>query len=997
MRSRLTFLSLLILCLFATAAHGTVQSLADQVEEITLDNGLRILVLERDFSPTFAAYYEFGVGGAADPKGRSGIAHLLEHMMFKGSENLGSMDRKSEKKLMATLTALWHELDAERAKAEQPFSDYSEERIEELEAEIEAVSAEQKKLIVKNEYDELVTRAGGTSMNASTSWDRTNYFLQLPSNQLTFWFEREAERLLNPVFREFYSERDVVHEERRMRYENRAGGLAQEAMNGMLYRAHPYRTPVIGWPKDIAQLKREDAEAYFKTYYSPSNCTMVIVGNVKMKEIEKLAKKHLGKWKRQEIPQLQITTEPDQQGERRQVVSFDAEPNIDLGWVTVAEGHTDSYSLNILARILGGMNSSRLDQSLVQGSRIASSVYAGQYNARYAGDFNLGGRPTEGNEVAALEAAMIAELQSIQQNGVTDAEVERAKVSTEVSRVRRMQSNLWSAFSIGVTVGSTGRVGYMDEYQDLINQVTADDVKRVANEYLLPDRMCAVEIRRPEDSAGGRAKRGGGGGVQHSHGAPPGERGAAHSKGFKKALKKMEGAPPVEIVTPEIGKDVQRHELASGITVFIKEEHSLPTVSMSLRWRGGTNTLPTDRLAEVEFASTLINEGGTEDLDPAALEIRRDELGLQFNVRIGGSSSSANFWSLKRNFDEAFDLAVDILANPRLDSDRLEVIKGQHIASMKRRYDNPRWGVRLLTDHVFYGDHPRLGHVTTKADVEAVTADQIRDVVQRFLGSDNLTVTVVGDFDADAMLRTIDDKLGALRKAGDSERKWITHAPIHRPGAYILEKELPQPSIQIRQELGADRSTSAEEHAALEILNEVLGGSGFRSRLMERLRSDEGLTYGIYSRMSHEGREGVPGALSIAYQTKQDAVARSIGSVLEIYESLLNDGATEQEIAEQIQTWRNGFIFRFTSPFYSVSRLAEHELNDRPYDRDQKQLADIQKVDVAAVKAVAKKYLNPNNLSICIFGELTPEDETALDERFGVKKLSKDEVFTGGF
>ena len=996
MRARVSVFLTLVLCLLIGTAAAEAPSLSAQVEEIALDNGLRIFVLERDFSPTFAAYYEFGVGGAADPKGRSGIAHLLEHMMFKGTENLGSLNRAKEKKLMARLTALWHELDSERAKVEQPFAKYDAGRVAELEAQIESVSAEQKALIVKNEYDELMTRAGGSSMNASTSWDRTNYFLQLPANQLEFWFQREADRLVNPVFREFYSERDVVHEERRMRYENRAEGLAMEAMNGLLWRAHPYNTPVIGWPKDISQLKREDAEAYFTTYYSPSNCTMVLVGDLDRDEVAALAKKYLSKWKRQELPQLQITTEPEQSGARRQVVSFDAEPNIDLGWVSIPAGHADEYPFEILSGVLGGMNSSRLEQKIVQESRIASSVSAGNYSGRYSGSFEMGGRPTEGHEIAELEAAMIAEIRSIQENGVTDAEVERAKVATEVQRIRRLESNLYSAFTIGVTVGSTGRVAYMDEYARLIDAVTADDVQRVARDYLLPEKMCAVEIRRSQESEGGRPGRAGGG-VEHGHGAPPGDRGAAHSKGFRKALAKLESAAPVAIVTPEIGVDVERRVLPSGITVFIKEERSLPTVAMSLRWRGGSNTLPIEELAKMEFASDLLNEGGTESLEPAALEVRRDELGLSFSVSLGETSSSARFWSLKRNFDESFDLAVDILKRPRLDKDRLDVIKGQHIAQMKRRYDNPRWAVGLLTDHVFYGDDPRLGHTTSKSEVEALTTNDVLDVIQRYLGSDNLTVTVVGDFDKEEMLRTIETKLGDWRPAGDTRREWIAHPRVVRPGAFLLEKDLPQPSISIRQELDVDRADSPEEHAALEILDSVLGGSGFRSRLMERLRSDEGLTYGIYSRTSHEGREGVPGALSIGYQTKRDAVARSIASVLEVYETLMSDGATEQEIAEQIQTWRNGFIFRFTSPFYSVSRLAEHELDDRPYDRDRQQLAQIQRVDVAAVKAVAKKYLDSKTLSICIFGSLTEADEAAIDGRFGLTKLSKDEVFKGGY
>jgi predicted Zn-dependent peptidase len=195
------------------------------VKELRLDNGLRIFVLERAASPTFAALYQFKVGGAFDPKGRSGIAHLLEHMMFKGSRSVGVLDAEKEAGLMRRLSELWHELQVELDREANPFEEADQERISQLKAEIEEVAAEQKKLVVKNEYDEIMTRAGGVSMNASTSHDATTYYLQLPANRLEFWFQTESDRLLNPVFREFYSERDVVGEERRLRYENQPRGM----------------------------------------------------------------------------------------------------------------------------------------------------------------------------------------------------------------------------------------------------------------------------------------------------------------------------------------------------------------------------------------------------------------------------------------------------------------------------------------------------------------------------------------------------------------------------------------------------------------------------------------------------------------------------------------------------------------------------------------------------------------------------------------------------
>lgn len=976
-----------------SAAHAA--SITEEIQLITLENGLRIYVLERPFAPTFAAYYQFQVGGAVDPKGRSGIAHLLEHMMFKGTKSIGTTDYAAEAKIMKELSELWHELDALEQRAEDPFHPADPARIEEVRARIDALTAQQKTHIVKNEYDEIFTRAGGVGMNASTGNDVTRYYLSLPKNQLELWFSMEADRLLNPVFREFYSERDVVHEERRLRVENRAAGLSNEAINRMIYQAHPYGTPVIGWPDDIARLKREDAENYFKLYYSPSNCVMVLVGDVRAPQIETLARKYLSKWERQDLPALQITAEPGQRGVRRQSIEHNSEPQIMLGWRTVPEGHADAYALDVLSSILGGMSSSRLDQGMVQRDRVASNVFAYNATQRYGGDFGVGASPRGESTVQELEAAILAEVARIKEEGVTAEEVERAKVSAEVSRVRRLESNMWLARSIGNAVGLTGSPAYMDEYEERLRAVTAAQVQDVARRYLDDSHLNVVDVVKVEDpgSSGGRSR----GGDAHARGGEPGERGGKHSTGFAAALKRIDGAEDVQIQAPEIGRDVERVELPSGITVFIKEKRDVPVVRMDLTFLGGTGTLPVEDLAPTALGSDLLNEGGTASLTPHELEVRRDELGLSFSLYMGGTQSGGSFWSLSRNFDESFDLAVDILTQPRFDADRLDVLKGQYIQQEKRVYDNPGAAVSRVASRVLTGDHPRLGRVIAKEEIESLTPASIRAIYDRYLGRDNLYVTVVGDFDRTEMLELLEAKLGSWKTAQDTERDWVERDPSVKPGVFVVEKDLPQPAVRIEQEMAIDRGLAPEDHAAIEILNDILGGSGFRSRLMERLRSDEGLTYGIRSGWQHEGRPGVPGGLTIQYQTRKDAVAHSISSVMEEYERIRTGMVSASELQEQIQAWRNRFIFQYDNEFSSVARLMANELDERPYDHDAQQLAFIQKVTAEHVLEVAQRYLDPSKASIFIFGSLTAEDAAELEATYGLTVMSRDDAFPGGY
>jgi len=998
---RCFFLALALCTLTATLAiaveveKAAIPEIAPlDIEEITLANGLRIFVVERTASPTFAAIYQFGVGGAMDPKGRSGIAHLLEHMMFKGTTSVGTLEPGREAAIIERLDQLWDELHVELDRREDPFRQADEEKIARLQAEIEKLAGEQKNLIVKNEYDELMTRAGGVAINASTGNDSTQYFLQLPANRLEFWFRMESDRLLNPVFREFYSERDVVTSERRQSVENSPFGRVSEALDSSLFTAHPYGTPIVGWPKDVMRLRRQDAMDYFTTYYSPSNCVMAIVGDVTTTEVKRLAEKYFSPWKQQQLPRLQVTDEPPQEGERRTIVTFDAQPQLSMAWMTVPEGHPDMYPLDVVSDILGGLSSSRIDRTIVQNERIASRV--GTYHApmRFGGYMMASGTLNQGHEPAELERAIEREIQRIVEGGVTEEELVRSKITVEAARVRRLKSNLGQAFRIVNAVTLSGGTDYMYDYDRRIEAVTAEQVREVTRKYLVPTRKNVVEL---VTAAGVGSSTARGSGFKHERGETYRERGIAHSTGFEQAMALIEAGQPIHLKVPEIGKDVQRVELESGITVFLKEDPSAPSVEMSLVWLGGANTTPIEDLAAFELADQMLTEGGTAELDPFQLEERKDELGMQVSISLSDTQSSADFWSLTRNFAEAFGLAMDMLMEPRLDAERLATVKTQYVDMMRRRYDNPWWGGMIVLNHVFDHDHPRLGYQASRAEIEALTADDIRALWRRYLGRDNLYVTVVGDFEAADMLRTIEERLGGWRTAEDSERVYITREPVVRPGVYVVEKELPNPSVNFGHMIKVDRNAPMEDHAALEVLNDILGGSGFRSRLMERLRSDEGLTYGVYSFVLHQGRPGEPGAIAVSYQTGKDTVAYSISSVLEEVHRIVEQDVTSAEVQEQIEAWRNRFIFRYTNDFYSVRRLMENELDDRSYDFDREELDAVQKVTVADVRRVARQYIKPDNLTVAIFGSLTEADRKALEEKLGLTVLPKDVVFSGGF
>src|ERR1051325_913043 len=348
---RKTRMLIVLLCLGFALSAGELTALYAQnvdlkVIEHTLKNGMKVLMVERHDSPTVALYMQFKVGAVDDPEGKSGIAHMLEHMMFKGSQMYGTTNYKAEVPIMAKIDQTYSDLAAERAKRDSPFQKADEDKIKKLEDQLKSLEEEQKKYIVTDELSQTYGRLGGVGMNATTGNDSTQYFVQMPSNQLEVWAMLEADRIANPVFREFYSERDVVHEERRMRTDTEAEGLLWENFSAAAFHAHPYQRPVIGWPSDIDSLRRDEVLQYFKTFYAPNNAITAIVGDIDPVKTEALLEKYLGAVPSQPQPQRHITEEPIQEGERRVALSLDAQPQVYIGYHIPREGEDDTYALD---------------------------------------------------------------------------------------------------------------------------------------------------------------------------------------------------------------------------------------------------------------------------------------------------------------------------------------------------------------------------------------------------------------------------------------------------------------------------------------------------------------------------------------------------------------------------------------------------------------------------------------------------------------------------
>lgn len=461
------------------------------VREITLPNGMRFLVLRRDGAPTVSFVVEFAVGGVHERLGTTGIAHLLEHLLFKGTTSIGTRDAESERVLFARMDAVHDSL--LRARADRDTS-----RVRSMAERIDALEDTARAYVVPNELDRILTEAGARGLNATTSSEATTYFVELPTNRTEMWFLLESDRMRDPVFREFYSERRVVTEERRLRVETNPGGLLYEAHLAAAFTVHPYGVPVVGYMSDLETLSRRDVASYYRRFYGPNNAVVAIVGDVDPDQIEAWAHQYFGPIPRGEDPPPVLVEEPPQLGERRVTIEWDAEPRLRIGWHVPSALHPDAPALAILASVLTGGRTSRLHRRLVSEDRLATGVFAstGPGN-RFPQLFQIDVIPRSPHTPAEIEAAIYEEVERIATGGPTDSELERVRNQVAAGAVRRIHSNLGLAFQLADSETLEGDWRATFRVSERLRSVGAEDVRRVADLYLTSrNRTVAVLGRR---------------------------------------------------------------------------------------------------------------------------------------------------------------------------------------------------------------------------------------------------------------------------------------------------------------------------------------------------------------------------------------------------------------------------------------------------------------------------------------------------------------------
>ena len=936
-------LASLLLLSSCTALKST--SISIPYEKHTLSNGLEVVIHEDHSDPVVAVYVQYHVGSAREVPGRSGFAHLFEHMLFQGSEHVGD-----------------------------------------------------------DQHFKLVQEAGGT-LNGSTTRDRTNYFEVLPSNQLelALWLESDRMGWLLPGMTQakLDNQRDVVKNERRQNYENRPYGMGGAWIAAALYPPeHPYHWLTIGSQEDLNAASLDDVKSFFSRWYGPNNATLAIGGDVDPKAALALVEKYFGS-----IPRGPEVEKPAPQrvalSADKRLVAEDRvkQPELTRVWTGVESNHADDAALDILARVLTANDTSVLRKALTIDEQLAASVSATNDSSELAGEFSITLRANPGVTLDALESKLDALLARLAREGFTEEQVAQVQGRYESDLLRRQES-------VGPRTSMLANLNCFEKdpgawKKDLERHlaVRAADLKRVLESYVAGKHSIALSIvpkgktelaardSAPAPKIGSTAIAG-----RTSAGEQVAVRTAA-ADGFDRKQKPAAGPAPA-FRAPTVWHDAW----PNGVSVTASPFHEVPLALLTLSVPAGQIYESAPQAGIASLTAELLTQGTKQR---SALEFRAEleRLGASLRAGAGDEELTLSLNVPDRHLDEAAELLAEVVLEPRISEEDFARIQKERLVAIDSRGDQIGTIAANAWRKLLHGDAALgLPSSGTHESIAALKASDLREFWARHAAASAARITYVGSRDADELRGT----LARLSSGWTSSAKLAPPVVDRRPAIdktriYLVDKPgAAQSEIRIGEL--CDSAISPRWYA-LQVLNQPLGGN-FSSRINMNLREDKGYTYGARSAFDG-GRTWGQFVASAAVQTEmlkdevKDAdgkvvqekrvIASTRESVAEFMKELraILDGPTEKELAFTKDSLLQGALRQYESMMAINGYLEGISRYGYPDDYAAKRLQQLSGMTRESLRDLAQKVLQPDHMLILVVGDKAKVKSTLGDLGFG--------------
>jgi len=955
----------------AWAAADTAYDLNLNVQTFQLENGMLFLVVERPATPQVAFRLAIRAGSALEETGKTGIAHMLEHMLFKGTKNFGSLNYKQDQKLQTRIEAAYQVVLTESSKR-QPNTVLISSKV----AEMEALRREVQKIYVPQSFSAQLGRNGAVGVNAFTTKDQTQYLASLPSDMVEQWFSIASEQIFEPAWREFYVEKEVIQREWAFRYINDPGGAAWLDLSTTAYSAHPYRNPIIGWKSDMEKYSTQEAIAFHKKYYSPSNAVCALVGDITLEEARRLAKTYFERYPAGQRAPETVTREPEQQGPRKSIrfLKGARTPLVRIGFHGALMDTKDFYALDAMTMILSHGRGSRLNQEIIY-KGLAQSAWSYNPDNRYGGMIIWGGSPnepaiikTEGasdeekrqaylKACAELEELLLAQAAKMKTELVANSELQRIKKLNRRDFIDRMRSNEGLAGTLATLEVQTGWA-YLMNYLEKLEAVTPEDIRAAANKFLKTDNRTSVYVipggkpeQSPESYTEVRAVTGAAaaavnlGGDFNNVSIYPTPAGWKHPLSFQRQPEKIK-YPPADTIE------------VAGAKVFYLPDRELPLVDLALLVKAGSVDVDDDKAGLASLLNGSIIRGGTESYAPAQLALVLDENAIQLSVAVREEEAVIHLSVLKDDWQAGLDILQEILTRPGFDSRVLEVVKTQQLTALKRQGGSARAVAAREREIWHFKGHP-YGRDPLKAlqTIPAINRNDLKQFLKQYFVPSNMVAAVAGDIDKAEVVsglgqffEILPQTKAPVRELRDPEITPPVLALIHKPGQVQSQIVLSLPSVK----------RTHPDYWKISLLTNIFGGDG--SLLYKRLRDDLGL---VYSAGFYEAYKWSAGVLFGYIGCKGDQSVSAIAETIKIM-TALGQQVPQKDLDQKRLDTLNSFVFNVDTPADLVQVYARYSMRDEPLDT----LEKIQDAFFGAKKEdlrrLAAEYLDPDKIQIFV-------------------------------
>ena len=979
-------------------AEDPTQDIKLNVKEFTLKNGMLFLIVERPTAPQVACRVAIRAGSALEQAGKSGIAHLLEHMMFKGTKNFGTLDVKKDQELQEKIEAAYQVI-LEEERKRKPDQMLIKTKL----AEMDSLRREVQKIYVPQAFSSQLGRNGAVGVNAFTSKEQTQYMASVPSDMLDQWFSIVSEQLFEPSWREFYVEKEVVQREWAFRYINNPQGAAWLDLNTTAYIAHPYRNPTIGWKADMEKYNTTDAMGFHAKYYNPTNAVCVLAGDVTVEEARRLANIYFSRYPAGKRAPEQVTKEPLQQGPRESVrfLKGARTPLVRIGFHTARMGMEDFYALDAMTMILSHGRSARITQNIVNKGR---AIQAWAYNPdnRYAGMVILGGSPNEPEELKdknltveekrhayikaceGLEEILLAEVEKMKTELVSSRELERIKKLNQRDFLDRMRSNESLAATMATLEVQVGW-HYLTTYLEKIGEVTPEEIRRVTKKYIRTENRTSVyvipggkpdappehytEVRSITGSAAAKVIKTD---TSSNNSIFPTPEGWKHPLSFERRPDKIE-YPEAETVKVE------------GATVFYLPDRELPLVDLTLLVKAGAVDIDDNKIGLPGLINGSLIPGGTEKYSPSELAMVLDENAIRLSVSVREEDTVIRLSVMKDDWDKGLALLEEVLTRPMFDPSVFHVVKQQALVELKRQGGKAQ-AVVMREGMIWhfkghpYGRDPLQGLET----IPAITREDLKEFLKKYFVPSNIVAAVAGDIEKTDVMKGLGRLFQALprsrvpaRKLDDPAQTPSVLALIHKPGQVQSQVAFLLPSLK----------RTHPEYWKMSLLMNIFGGNN--SLMYTRLRSDLGLIYSAWFYQTYKWQAG----LLVGYiGCKGDSTSQAIQETVKIMTGLRKN-VPKEELEQKRLDSLNSFVFNVDTPSELVEVYGRYYMREEPLDTLEKIQDAFIRASREELEILAGRLLDPKGLQVFVVGDkatrVKREDGTEVTLEDDMKILAK--------